>query len=189
MIPLPPPQEKLPSKSPALLGLSIRICGIRMLKREQIWVASFKMNHNLSLSQNVCTSQVIKNIKSKSYLCIKITFLWKSLQKNTLSVLLRKLFFLTTSRMQSSNNCEHTTQRKIEMSILLIWTSRSSRPEVFRKKGVLKNFTKFTGKHLYQSFFNKVTGLDLMNFVRFLRTPIFIEHLWWLLLNIVNAFY
>ena len=37
---------------------------------------------------------------------------------------------------------------------------RSSRPEVFCKKGVLKNFTKFTGKHLYQSlFFNKVAGL------------------------------
>ena len=36
---------------------------------------------------------------------------------------------------------------------------RSSRPEVFYKKGVLKNFAKFTGKHLYQSlFFNKVAG-------------------------------
>ena len=35
---------------------------------------------------------------------------------------------------------------------------RSSRPEVFCKKGVLENFTKFTGKHLYQSlFFNKET--------------------------------
>ena len=28
---------------------------------------------------------------------------------------------------------------------------RSSRPEVFCKKGVLRNFTKFTGKHLCQS--------------------------------------
>ena len=28
---------------------------------------------------------------------------------------------------------------------------RSSRPEVFCKKGVLRNFAKFTGKHLYQS--------------------------------------
>ena len=37
---------------------------------------------------------------------------------------------------------------------------RSSRPEVFCKKGVFRNFTKFTGKHLYQSlFFNKVAGL------------------------------
>ena len=33
-------------------------------------------------------------------------------------------------------------------------------PEVFYKKGALKNFTKFTGKHLCQSLvFNKVAGL------------------------------
>ena len=38
--------------------------------------------------------------------------------------------------------------------------NRSSRPEVFCKKGVLRNFTKFTGKHLCQSlFFNKDEGL------------------------------
>ena len=39
-------------------------------------------------------------------------------------------------------------------------------PEVFYKKGVLKNFAKFTGKHLCQSlFFNKVAGLR--NFAKF----------------------
>ena len=39
-------------------------------------------------------------------------------------------------------------------------TNRSSRSVVFCKKGVLKNFTKVTGKHLCQSlFFNKVAGL------------------------------
>ena len=37
---------------------------------------------------------------------------------------------------------------------------KSIRPEVFRKKGVLRNFAKFTGKHLCQSFFfNKVSSL------------------------------
>ena len=37
---------------------------------------------------------------------------------------------------------------------------RGSRPEVFCKKGVLTNFAKLTGKHLYQSlFFNKVASL------------------------------
>ena len=37
---------------------------------------------------------------------------------------------------------------------------RSSRNEVFCKKGVLRNLTKFTGKHLFQSlFFNKIAGL------------------------------
>ena len=63
---------------------------------------------------------------------------------------------------------------------------RSSRPEVFCKKVVLRNFAKFTGKHLCQSiFFNKVAGLRAanlfkkrlwhrcfpMNFVKFLRAP------------------
>ena len=33
-------------------------------------------------------------------------------------------------------------------------------PDVFRKKGVLRNFTKFTRKRLCQSlFFNKIEGL------------------------------
>ena len=39
---------------------------------------------------------------------------------------------------------------------------KHSRTEVFCKKGALKNFTKFAGKHLCQSlFFNKVAGLRL----------------------------
>ena len=40
---------------------------------------------------------------------------------------------------------------------------RSSHPEVFCKKGVLRNFAKFTGKHLCQSLsFNKVADLWLL---------------------------
>ena len=61
----------------------------------------------------------------------------------------------------------------------------------FAKKGVLRNFAKFTVKHLCQSLlFDKVAGLRLwhrcflLNFVKFQRTPFFIEHLWWLLLQI-----
>ena len=43
---------------------------------------------------------------------------------------------------------------------------RSSRPEVFCKKGVLGNFAKFTGKYLCQSlFFNKVAGAAC-NFIK-----------------------
>ena len=38
-------------------------------------------------------------------------------------------------------------------------TYKSSRPEAFCKKGVLRNFAKFTGKHLCQSLFvNKFAG-------------------------------
>ena len=47
-----------------------------------------------------------------------------------------------------------------------MWKYRKSRPEVFCKKGVLKNVAKFTGKHQYQRlFFNKVTGLAC-NFIK-----------------------
>ena len=42
---------------------------------------------------------------------------------------------------------------------------RSTRPEVFCKKGFLRNFAKFTGKNLCQSlFFNKVAGA--CNFIK-----------------------
>ena len=41
----------------------------------------------------------------------------------------------------------------------ILAADRSSRLEVFRKKGVLKNFAKFAGKHLYRYlFFNKVAA-------------------------------
>ena len=40
------------------------------------------------------------------------------------------------------------------------YLNRSSRPDVFYKKGVLRNFTKFTRKRLCQSlFFSKAAGL------------------------------
>ena len=43
---------------------------------------------------------------------------------------------------------------------------RSSRPDVFCKKGALRNFAKFSRKHLCQSlFFNKVIGL-VCNFIK-----------------------
>ena len=39
---------------------------------------------------------------------------------------------------------------------------RSRRPRVFCEKGVLRNFSKFTEKHLCQSlFFNKVAGIAI----------------------------
>ena len=69
---------------------------------------------------------------------------------------------------------------------------RSSHPLVFCEKGVLRSFPKLIGKHLCQSFFfNKVAGLRpatllrkrlwhrrfTVIFVKFLRTPFFVEHL------------
>ena len=67
---------------------------------------------------------------------------------------------------------------------LILKCDKSSRPGVFGKKGVLRNFTKFTGKHLCQIlYFNKVAGLRRIpvNFAKFLKTPFLIEHHRWLL--------
>ena len=76
--------------------------------------------------------------------------------------------------------------------IAQIYKGKSSRPEVFCKKGVLRNFSKFTGKHLCQSlFFNKVASLRPktllkkrlwhrcfpVNFEKFLRTPFLTKNL------------
>ena len=50
----------------------------------------------------------------------------------------------------------------MKIIVRLIWDGvyRSSHPDVFCQKGILKNFAKFTGKRLSQSLFlNKVAGL------------------------------
>ena len=65
--------------------------------------------------------------------------------------------------------------------------SRSSHSEVFCKKGVLEDVTKFTRKHLCQrpgTLLKKRLWHRCfpVNFVTFLRTPFFVEHPWWLLL-------
>ena len=77
-----------------------------------------------------------------------------------------------------------------------MWTRiRSSRQEVFCKKGVLRNFAKLTGKHLCQSlFFNKVADLKYIKketlaqlfsceFLQNSKNTFFTEHLQWLLLS------
>ena len=53
---------------------------------------------------------------------------------------------------------------EIKSIMLKVWKlksrNRSSRPEMFSKKGVYRTFAKFTGKHLYQGLFsNKAAGL------------------------------
>ena len=51
--------------------------------------------------------------------------------------------------------------------VILAVLARSSHPEVFCKKGALRNFIKFTGKHLCQSlFFNKVADLRLATLLK-----------------------
>ena len=66
---------------------------------------------------------------------------------------------------------EHTSNQLFHGNILKK-SDRSSRPEMFCRKGGLKNFPKFTGKHPRRSLlFNKIADLSLF----------FTQHLWRLL--------
>ena len=109
------------------------------------------------------------------------------------------IFFVSVSIRQAIDCRRSELVTYISCCCLLAY--RSSHPEVFCKKGILRNFAKFTGKNLSQSlFFNKVAGLRPatlfkkrlwhrcfpVNFVKFLRTPFLTEHLRWLFLSIVS---
>ena len=72
-------------------------------------------------------------------------------------------------------------QRKVLLLIIYLFKRDSSKstifrssqpPEVFNKKDVLRNFVKFTRKHLCQSlFFKTLAQVFFVNFAKFLRTP------------------
>ena len=81
---------------------------------------------------------------------------------------------------------------------------RSNYQRCSMKKGILRTFAKFTGKHICQSlFFNKVPGLSSatllkkrlmyrcfpVNFLKFLRTPFLQNTSGRMLLFLINAFY
>ena len=103
------------------------------------------------------------------------------LQKNLLTLTLRivvlrslakiigqyswlSFFFVTDLRIIQNSFPENFTQNFRTLPNAYFWYfswERSSRLEVFCRKGILRNFSKFTGKHLCQSlFFNKVAGLS-----------------------------
>ena len=62
--------------------------------------------------------------------------------------------------MQKQTTTKQTSELNDGLTLdMIVW---SSRPEIFCKKGAIKNFTKFTVKHLRQSlFFNKSTARGL----------------------------
>ena len=70
----------------------------------------------------------------------------------------------------------------------LLATRRSSHPEVSHKKGVIRNFAKFTGKHLWQSLPETCNFIKKETLPQVWRTPFFIEHLCWLLLYLPTTY-
>ena len=74
------------------------------------------------------------------------------------------VFFLRTT-IKVNNQAETDSKLNFQNKQLprQEWRHRSCCSEVFCRKGALKDFAKFTGKHLYQSLlFNKVAGLKAL---------------------------
>ena len=105
-----------------------------------------------------------------------------------------RLKIIVVGRYTTRPDCRFTDSFTYILDLPKIWIKiiRNSRQEAFFKKGVLRNFEQFTGKHLCQGlFFNKVPGSGQrlwrrcfpVNFSKLLRTPFLTEHLRWLLLN------
>ena len=68
----------------------------------------------------------------------------------------------------------------MEISLLQGW-DRSSHPEVFCKKGVLRNLAKIHRKTPVPELLSDAV-VFMWNFAKFLRKPFLTEHLRWLLL-------
>ena len=89
----------------------------------------------------------------------------------------------------------------VEKESLIQSLPKSSRTQMFFKKGVLRNFATFTGKYLSWSLFLiKLQGLEpatlfkrdfnsgaILFFAKFLRTAFSVEHLQWLLLSVQQS--
>ena len=138
---------------------------------------------------------VLDNIKYASFVFIHITSVVKALH-----------IFIARKRVSASRSltelCFHRFLHFAMFSYcckfsILDAYGRSTRPEMFCKKGVLGNFAEFTGKRLCLSLlFDKFAGLRPLTllkkrfwhgcfpvkFAKFLRTPFLTEHLRWLFL-------
>ena len=97
-------------------------------------------------------------------------------QNNQVNVILRKNTLHSTNiETLHSMHCNGTNlfipvlieDNNLILVLLLVLHLRSRRPEVFCRKGVLRNFTKLTGKHLYQSIFFKKETLAQVFFSEF----------------------
>ena len=113
---------------------------------------------NVTKSAGIC--RVLFNGKLH-LLCRAIIHFW-------LSFIIRRLFLLHTKAFKIMIKKKQSLTSRVPSAI--VWKKLVlSNKELFSKKGVLKNFAKFTGKYLRQIlFFNKVAGLRLQacNFIK-----------------------
>ena len=146
------------------------------LRSPILWVIPYYESSRSSRPEVFCRKGVLRNFA-------------KFTGKN----LCQGLFFNNVAglTLASDENIQYLHKLFVYLKSPILWlipyyeSSRSSRPEVFCRKGVLRNFAKFTGKNLCEGLFsNNVAGLTLATLlkkglwhrcfpVKFLRTPFF----------------
>ena len=112
----------------------------------------FKINNRYTRKIcEICTKLIIRH--QNEVTGVYLAFLWLALN------------IFTHFSSVSMVDFDHVFACWVHLNLLKWFPYRSSRPEVPCKKGVRKNFAKFTGKHLCRSlFFNKVTSLQSASF-------------------------
>ena len=125
----------------------------------------FRSSHRI-YSVEKCVLKNFANFPAKKPLCLSLFLI--ALQVEISSKTASICF---TSKYYNKQQWRVWTRLDLErvQSKYFFKTYRSSHPKVFCKKGVVRNFTKFTGKHLCQSlYFKKVAGFRR----RCYRTPL-----------------
>ena len=153
-----------------------------------ISIGPFCTPHSICLNINFWYRIFVWNI-ALSILVLATKKSWSSFLKRV--CIFQKICFKVKifKMFKISSDCYIKTCRSLKRRAIF----RSSRPEVFFKKDFLRNFAE---QLRWSLFFNKVAGLRpatllkkrlwrrcfSLNFMKYLRTPLFIKHLWWLLL-------
>ena len=135
-------------------------------------------------------SAIFPSRKSLQKIPARETFFKES---SSMSMIIKSLIFFVNKKVCSWRfRVTNAYSKFLSKTCSVCSIFRSIRPNVFCQTGVLRNFAKFTGKHLCQSlYFNKVAGLRpatllkkrlwhrcfSVNFVKFLGTPFPTEHL------------
>ena len=102
--------------------------------------------------------KIVLKLLNLGYMSSRHTFQWKT---KRVALLLFNLFLTNFLWQISDSSILYFSEILLACCIRINLIYRNSHLEVFCKKGVLKSFTTFKGKHLCQSLcFNKVKGLS-----------------------------
>ena len=103
----------------------------------------------------------VKMTQVKTEICDKFGFFWIMAIKYTEKVYYLNFLEYTTSTGSTEFQKFWSKVAKLSIKVTNIMINRSSHQRCSMKKGILKNFTKFTGEHLCQSFFFNKVGVLL----------------------------